>query len=212
MVFVEVMMEGDVKGRIFLFLIFIYNIIKDFDWDSLVVNKIMEMIVKYGFFYFSNFINFDMKLEDVRLMCCCLRFDNWEFRKCGGGLFGVNLLIGLIGVVIINLLRIGYLLKFEDEYFERLVRFMDIVKISFEIKREVLEDFIKKGLYLYLRFYLCDIYVCYGEYWKNYFNIIGIVGMYESLLNFMGVGIDIKEGREFVIKVFDFMRERIRKY
>ncbi|AEM72959.1 ribonucleoside triphosphate reductase [Caldicellulosiruptor acetigenus] len=212
MAFAEVMMEGDARGRIFSFPIPTYNITKDFDWDSPVVNKIMEMTAKYGLPYFSNFINSDMKPEDARSMCCRLRLDNRELRKRGGGLFGANPLTGSIGVVTINLPRIGYLSKSEDEYFERLARLMDIAKTSLEIKREVLEDLTKKGLYPYSRFYLRDIYARYGEYWKNHFNTIGIVGMHESLLNFMGVGIDTKEGREFAIKVLDFMRERIRKY
>jgi ribonucleoside-triphosphate reductase len=212
MAFAEVMMEGDAKGRIFSFPIPTYNITKDFDWDSPVVNKIMEMTAKYGLPYFSNFINSDMKPEDARSMCCRLRLDNRELRKRGGGLFGANPLTGSIGVVTINLPRIGYLSKSEDEYFERLARLMDIAKTSLEIKREVLEDLTKKGLYPYSRFYLRDIYARFGEYWKNHFNTIGIVGMHESLLNFMGVGIDTKEGREFAIKVLDFMRERIRKY
>ncbi|ADQ46928.1 anaerobic ribonucleoside-triphosphate reductase [Caldicellulosiruptor kronotskyensis 2002] len=212
MAFAEVMMEGDAKGRIFSFPIPTYNITKDFDWDSPVVNKIMEMTAKYGLPYFSNFINSDMKPEDARSMCCRLRLDNRELRKRGGGLFGANPLTGSIGVVTINLPRIGYLSKSEDEYFERLARLMDIAKTSLEIKREVLEDLTKKGLYPYSRFYLRDIYARFGEYWKNHFNTIGIVGMHESLLNFMGVGIDTKEGREFAIKVLDFMRERIIKY
>jgi len=212
MAFAEVMMEGDAKGRIFSFPIPTYNITKDFDWDSPVVDKIMEMTAKYGLPYFSNFVNSDMKPEDARSMCCRLRLDNRELRKRGGGLFGANPLTGSIGVVTINLPRIGYLSKSEDEYFERLARLMDIAKTSLEIKREVLEDLTKKGLYPYSRFYLRDIYARFGEYWKNHFNTIGIVGMHESLLNFMGVGIDTKEGREFAIKVLDFMRERIIKY
>ncbi|WAM34299.1 ribonucleoside triphosphate reductase [Caldicellulosiruptor morganii] len=212
MAFAEVMMEGDAKGRIFSFPIPTYNITKDFDWDSPVVDKIMEMTAKYGLPYFSNFVNSDMQPEDARSMCCRLRLDNRELRKRGGGLFGANPLTGSIGVVTINLPRIGYLSKSEDEYFERLARLMDIAKTSLEIKREILEDLTRKGLYPYSRFYLRDIYERYGEYWKNHFNTIGIVGMHESLLNFMGVGIDTKEGREFAIKVLDFMRERIRKY
>lgn len=111
MAFAEVMMEGDAKGRIFSFPIPTYNITKDFDWDSPVVNKIMEMTAKYGLPYFSNFINSDMKPEDARSMCCRLRLDNRELRKRGGGLFGANPLTGSIGVVTINLPRIGYLSK-----------------------------------------------------------------------------------------------------
>lgn len=212
MAFAEVMMEGDAKGRIFSFPIPTYNITKDFDWDSPVVDKIMEMTAKYGLPYFSNFVNSDMKPEDARSMCCRLRLDNRELRKRGGGLFGANPLTGSIGVVTINLPRIGYLSKSEDEYFERLAKLMDIAKTSLEIKRKVLENLTQKGLYPYSRFYLRDIYERYKEYWKNHFNTIGIVGMHESLLNFMGVGIETKEGREFAIKVLDFMRDRISQY
>ncbi|MEZ0537722.1 ribonucleoside triphosphate reductase [Caldicellulosiruptoraceae bacterium PP1] len=212
MAFAEVMMEGDAKGRIFSFPIPTYNITRDFDWDSPVIDKIMEMTAKYGLPYFSNFVNSDMSPEDARSMCCRLRLDNRELRKRGGGLFGANPLTGSIGVVTINLPRIGYLSKSEDEYFERLAKLMDIAKQSLEIKREILEKLTKTGLYPYSKFYLRDIYERYGEYWKNHFNTIGIVGMHESLLNFKGIGIDTEEGREFALKVLDFMRDRIMSY
>jgi len=212
MAFAEVMMEGDAKGRIFSFPIPTYNVTRDWDWDSPVLNKIMEMTSKYGIPYFSNFVNSDMKPEDARSMCCRLRLDNRELRKRGGGLFGANPLTGSVGVVTINLPRIGYLSKTEDEYFERLSRLMEIAKQSLETKREILEKLTQQGLYPYSRFYLRDIYQRYGEYWKNHFNTIGIVGMHESLLNFKGIGIDTQEGREFALKVLDFMREHIAKY
>lgn len=210
--FAEVMMEGDANGRIFTFPIPTYNITREFDWDNPVVDKIMEMTAKYGLPYFSNFINSDMKPEDVRSMCCRLRLDNRELRKRGGGLFGANPLTGSIGVVTINMPRIGFISRNEDEFFERLAHLMDIAKTSLEVKRKVLERMTEEGLYPYAKFYLRDVYERFGSYWQNHFNTIGLVGMNEALLNFMGCGIAGPEGREFALKVLDFMRERLTEY
>ncbi|MGB9812829.1 MAG: ribonucleoside triphosphate reductase [Thermovenabulum sp.] len=210
--FAEVMMEGDANGRIFTFPIPTYNITKEFDWENPVVDRIMEMTAKYGLPYFSNFINSDMKPEDVRSMCCRLRLDNRELRKRGGGLFGANPLTGSIGVVTINMPRIGFLSKTEEEFFERLGHLMDVAKTSLEVKRKVLERMTEEGLYPYAKFYLRDVYARFGSYWQNHFNTIGLVGMNEALLNFMGCGIADPEGRNFALKVLDFMRERLSQY
>ncbi|MCR4429680.1 MAG: ribonucleoside triphosphate reductase [Tepidanaerobacteraceae bacterium] len=212
MAFAEVMMEGDANGRIFTFPIPTYNITRDFDWDSPVVDRIMEMTAKYGLPYFSNFVNSDMKPEDVRSMCCRLRLDNRELRKRGGGLFGANPLTGSIGVVTINMPRIGYLSKSEDEFFERLGALMDIARTSLEIKRKILEKMTGEGLYPYARFYLRDIYKRFGAYWQNHFNTIGLVGMNESLLNFKKCGIAEAEGKRFALAVLDFMRKKMEQY
>jgi anaerobic ribonucleoside-triphosphate reductase len=212
MAFAEVMMEGDANGRIFTFPIPTYNITKDFDWDNPVVDKIMEMTAKYGLPYFSNFINSDMSPDDVRSMCCRLRLDNRELKKRGGGLFGANPLTGSIGVVTINMPRIGYLSKSEDEFFDRVGKLMDIARTSLEIKREVLERMTQEGLYPYAKFYLRDVYARFGAYWQNHFNTIGLVGMNEALLNFMGCGIAAEKGRNFALRVLDFMREKMERY
>ncbi|MBZ4666674.1 ribonucleoside triphosphate reductase [Mahella sp.] len=210
--FAEVMMEGDASGRIFTFPIPTYNITKEFDWDSPVVEKIMEMTAKYGLPYFSNFVNSDMKPEDVRSMCCRLRLNNRVLQKRGGGLFGANPLTGSIGVVTINMPRIGYLSKSEDEFMDRLGRMMDIAKTSLDTKREVLEKMTEEGLYPYARFYLMDVYKRFGSYWQNHFNTIGLIGMNEALLNFIGCDITSEEGRQFALKVLDFMSERMEEY
>ncbi len=208
----EVYIEGDASGRVFTFPIPTYNITKDFDWDNEVYNGIWQMTAKYGIPYFSNFINSDMKPEDARSMCCRLRLDNRELYKRGGGLFGANPLTGSIGVVTINLPRIGYLSKTKKEFFERLAQLMDLAKISLEIKRKVLEKWTEKGLYPYSRFYLAEVKKMRGSYWGNHFSTIGIIGMNEALLNFMGVNIVDKKGREFALEVLDFMRNRLVKY
>ena len=210
--FAEVMMEGDAKGRIFTFPIPTYNITKDFDWDNPVIDKVMEMTAKYGLPYFSNFVNSDMSPDDVRSMCCRLRLDNRVLRKRGGGLFGANPLTGSIGVVTIDMPRIGYLSRSEDDFLVRVGKLMDTAKTSLDIKREVLERMTKQGLYPYAKFYLRNVYERFGAYWQNHFNTIGLVGMNEALLNFMGVGISSEKGRNFALKVMDYMRDKMVTY
>ena len=211
-VFAEVMMHGDAKGRVFTFPIPTYNITKDFNWDSPETQKIFEMTAKYGIPYFSNFINSDMKPEDARSMCCRLRLDNRELRKRGGGLFGANPLTGSVGVVTVNLPRIGYLARTEEEYFEKLDAAMDLAYTSLEIKRKVLENFTERGLYPYSKFYLRKIKETYGQYWKNHFSTIGLIGMNESLQNMFGSGLLDTESRKFAVKVLEHMRKKLKDY
>jgi ribonucleoside-triphosphate reductase len=207
--YADVMGQGDSKGRVFTFPIPTYNITKDFDWDSPIAQQIFEVTAKYGVPYFSNFINSDMKPEDVRSMCCRLRIDNRELHKRGGGLFGANPLTGSIGVVTLNMPRIGYLAKDEDEFFERLGALMEIAKESLEIKRKGLENFTESGLYPYSRRYLRHVKEGFGKYWKNHFSTIGLIGVNEAILNLLGVNIASPDGRDFAIRVLSFMREKL---
>jgi ribonucleoside-triphosphate reductase len=210
--FAEVMRQGDSKGRVFTFPIPTYNITKDFDWDSPVSQAIFEVTAKYGVPYFSNFVNSDMKPEDVRSMCCRLRIDNRELRKRGGGFFGANPLTGSIGVVTLNIPRIGYLSKDEDEFFERLETLMETAKSSLEIKRKVLEAFTDNGLYPYSRRYLRHVKEGYGKFWKNHFSTIGIVGVNEAIINLLGQNIASRDGQAFAVKMLTFMRNRLADY
>jgi len=210
--FAEVMFEGDAKGRPFTFPIPTYNITKDFNWENEVLNPIWEMTAKYGVPYFSNFINSDMKPDDARSMCCRLRLDNRELRKRGGGLFGANPKTGSIGVVTINMPRIGFLSKDEKDFFERLDNLMELAKQSLEIKRELIENLTISGLHPYSRFYLNDVKKTFGEYWKNHFSTIGLIGMNDALLNFINKSIGDKEGKAFAEKVLDHMREKMADY
>jgi ribonucleoside-triphosphate reductase len=210
--FAEVMLEGDATGRVFSFPIPTYNITKDFDWDNPVYDLIWKMTGKYGIPYFSNFVNSDMKPEDARSMCCRLRLDNRELLSRGGGLFGANPLTGSIGVVTINLPRLGHLAKDETDFFNRLDTLMDLAKESLEIKRKFLESTTKLGVYPYSKFYLDDIYKRYKCYWKNHFSTIGLVGGNECCLNFLGKDITADEGHDFMQKVLLHMRSRIMGY
>jgi len=207
--FAEVMMEGDAKGRVFTFPIPTYNITADFDWDNPNFEPIWKMTGKYGIPYFSNFVNSDMSPEDARSMCCRLRLDKRELLKRGGGLFGANPLTGSIGVVTINLPRIGYLAQNEKDFFDRLTKIILIAKESLSIKRKILEKFTDKNLYPYTKFYLREIKNNTGLYWKNHFSTIGIIGMNEACLNFLGEDITGKRGQEFSLKVMDFIRDMI---
>jgi len=210
--FAEIMYDGDAKGRPFTFPIPTYNITKEFNWNNDGLDPIWEMTAKYGIPYFSNFINSDMSPDDARSMCCRLRLDNRELKKRGGGLFGANPKTGSVGVVTINMPRIGYLSKDDTEFFERLDNLMLLAKQSLETKREIIENLTESGLHPYSRFYLQDVKKTFGEYWKNHFSTIGLIGMNDALLNFMNTSIADKEGKRFAEKVLDHIRDKISDY
>ncbi len=210
--FAEVLIAGDATGRVFTFPIPTYNITKDFDWENPNYAPIWEMTSKYGIPYFSNFINSDMSPDDVRSMCCRLRLDKRELKKRGGGLFGANPLTGSIGVVTINLPKLGYESKSEDEFFQRLDKLMELGKQSLEVKRKLLEQLTDKGLFPYSQFYLRHIKKAFGEFWKNHFSTIGLIGMNEACKNFLGVDIANKDGHAFAEKVLDFMRNKLQDF
>lgn len=207
--FATVMMKGDAKGRVFTFPIPTYNITEDFNWDNPNLDPIWKMTGKYGIPYFSNFVNSDMSPDDARSMCCRLRLDNRELRKRGGGLFGANPLTGSIGVVTINLPRIGYVAVTEDDFLKQLDRMIELAKESLIIKRKILEKFTDRNLYPYSKFYLRQIKEQSGIYWKNHFSTIGIIGMHEACINFMGEGIGTEKGQAFAVSVMDHIRKRM---
>lgn len=207
--FAEVMMAGDAKGRVFTFPIPTYNLTADFDWANPNLEPLWRMTGKYGVPYFSNFINSEMSPEDARSMCCRLRLDNRELLKRGGGLFGANPLTGSVGVVTLNLPRLGFLSRSRPEFFERLGRLVALAAESLSIKRKVLEKLTERNLYPYSRFYLREVKGATGAYWKNHFSTIGILGMNEAALNFLGEGIATPGGRDFALETMDFLRRQI---
>lgn len=210
--FAEVMCEGDAAGSLFSFPIPTYNITPDFVWDNPDYEGIWKMTAKYGIPYFSNFVNSDMKPDDVRSMCCRLRLDKRELIKRGGGLFSSNPLTGSVGVVTINMPRLGYESGSEERFFQRLRHVMELAKESLEAKRKAIEGYTAKGLYPYSRFYLRQVYERYGCYWKNHFSTIGINGMNECCLNFLGVSIATEEGSIFSRRVMSFMRSVLSEF
>ena len=210
--FLEVMTEGDAEGRVFTFPIPTYNITKDFDWDNPVVETLWETSAKYGIPYFSNFINSDMDPSDARSMCCRLRIDNRQLEYRGGGLFGANPLTGSIGVVTLNLPRIGIVAADRADFLLRVRQLMDLAKTSLEIKRKNLERLTDSNLYPYTKHYLKKIKSGTGTYWRNHFSTIGLVGLNEALENLLGAGIGSVEGREFAEVVLDYMRDTLIEY
>ena len=199
--FIGLMIEGDAAGRGFQYPIPTYNITKDFDWNAPNARLLFEMTARYGTPYFQNFINSDLNPNDVRSMCCRLQLDKRELRKRGGGLFGSDEFTGSIGVVTINLPQIGYLAKTEEQYFARLDYLMEQAKISLELKRKVIERLLEGGLFPYTKRYLSHL--------NNHFSTIGICGMNESCLNFLGTDIVHPKGKAFAEKVLSHMRQKL---
>jgi ribonucleoside-triphosphate reductase len=205
--FIEVFIEGDADGRGFQYPIPTYSITKDFDWSDTENNKLLfEMTSKYGTPYFSNYVNSDMEPSDVRSMCCRLRLDLRELRKKSGGFFGSGESTGSIGVVTLNMPRLGYLASDEDDFFDRLNNLMDVAARSLDTKRKIITRLLEEGLYPYTKRYL-------GGF-NNHFSTIGLVGMNEACLNANWIKKDIstKEGQNFSIKVLNYMRNRLSDY
>ena len=208
----DVLSEGDARGRVFTFPIPTYNIVPDFNWDDPGLDKLWEVTAKYGIPYFANFVNSEMSVDDARSMCCRLRLDTRSLACKGGGLFGANPLTGSIGVMTINMPRIGFLADDEDDFLRRLDRLMQISRAALETKRLMLEELTDRNLYPYTRFYLRNIKKKTGRYWHNHFSTIGLVGMNEACLNLLASDIGEKQGRAFAARVLDHMRNRLMEF
>ena len=201
--FIEVMTEGDMSSRVFTWPIPTYNITKDLDWNNENLDLLFKMTAKYGLPYFQNFIKSDLKPSDVRAMCCRLQLDLKELRHKTGGLFGFGESTGSIGVVTINMPRIGYFSKNENEFLEKLERLIYLAKVSLEIKRKLINRVMNIGMLPFSRRYLRDF--------DHHFSTIGLVGMNEACLNFLNEGIATEEGRKFSLKVIEFMRKKLKE-
>jgi len=210
--FCDAMMEGDAKGRVFTFPIPTINISKDFAWNHCSAQAFLATAAKYGIPYFANYVNSDLSPEDAVSMCCRLRLDTKELRKRGGGLFGSNPLTGSVGVYTINLPRIGYLARDEEDFRLRLLDQMEIARTALEVKRKVIEKHTQSGLYPYCAAFLREVFERTGCYWHNHFSTIGILGMHEAMLNFTGQGIECEENREFSVRLMHFMRETLKTF
>ncbi len=205
----EVLAEGDARGRVFTFPIPTYNITPDFNWEAEELKPLWSATAKYGIPYFANYVNSEMSPDDARSMCCRLRLDTRTLERRGGGLFGASPLTGSIGVVTINLPRIGYQTTNETEFLQALDRLMLVAQTSLETKRKVLEQFTAQNLYPYTRFYLRNVEQRFGQFWENHFSTIGLVGMNEACLNLLGCDIGTDDGRAFALRVLNHMRDRL---
>jgi anaerobic ribonucleoside-triphosphate reductase len=202
--FLELMIEGDQKGRVFTFPIPTYNISSGFDWDSPISDLLFEATAKYGIPYFQNYLGTDLNPGDIRAMCCRLNLDQRELLRRPGNIWGPGDSTGSIGVVTINLNRIGYESKTREEFFGKLKEMMTFAKESLETKREVVNNMLRKGLMPYTLVYL--------GHFENHFSTIGICGMHEACLNFLGKGIGSPEGKEFAIETLNYMRSVLKEF
>jgi len=199
--FIEVMLEGDSDHRVFTFPIPTYNVTRDFDWDSENAQKLFEMTAKYGIPYFQNFINSSLKPSDVRSMCCRLQLNVKELMQKTGGLFGSGEKTGSIGVVTINMPKLGFLARDEADFFEKLDNLLYLAKESLEIKRKEVNRNMKNGLLPWSKRYLGTL--------DQHFSTIGLVGMNECLVNFMETTLVSNDGKNFALKTLDFFRSRL---
>ncbi|MGB9893582.1 MAG: ribonucleoside triphosphate reductase, partial [Candidatus Saccharicenans sp.] len=195
--FLELMIEGDQKGRVFTFPIPTYNITRNFDWDSPNARLLFEATAKYGIPYFQNYMGTNLNPGDIRAMCCRLNLDMRELRRRPGNMWGAGEQTGSIGVVTINLNRIGYEAQSKQEFFDKLREMMTLAKESLETKREVVNNMLERGLMPYTKVYL--------GHFENHFSTIGLCGMHEACMNFLGKGIGSPEGKEFTIETLNFM-------
>jgi ribonucleoside-triphosphate reductase len=202
--FLEIMIEGDQKGRVFTFPIPTYNLTNDFDWDSPNASLLFEATAKYGIPYFQNYIGTNMSPGDIRAMCCRLNLDQRELMRRPGSIWGPGDSTGSIGVVTINLNRIGYEATNKAEFFGKLRDLMVLAKVSLETKREIVNNMLTRGIMPYTKVYL--------GHFDNHFSTIGICGMHEACLNFLKKGIGTPEGKEFVIETLQFMRSVLKEF
>ncbi len=202
--FLELMMKGDQQGRVFTFPIPTYNLTKDFNWDSDNTRLLFAVTAKYGIPYFQNYIGTNLDPGDIRAMCCRLNLDQRELMRRPGNMWGPGDSTGSIGVVTINMNRLGYRSTSENEFFDNLKKIMILAKESLETKRDVINNMLKKGLIPYTHVYL--------GHFDNHFSTIGLCGMHECCLNFLGKGIGTPEGKDFTLKVLNFMREVIKEF
>jgi ribonucleoside-triphosphate reductase len=202
--FLEVLIEGDHEGRGFAYPIPTYNITSNFDWNSPNADLLFKITGKYGTPYFQNFINSTLKPGDVRSMCCRLQLDKRELRNRGGGLFGSDEFTGSLGVVTINMPRIGYLSSSREEFFTLLNHFMDLARESLETKRTVIGRLMDEGLFPYTKRYLRHL--------NNHFSTIGLIGMNEAVINFMSKDLTCDDARTFAKEILQHMRERLVRY
>ncbi len=202
--YIEVMTEGDAKGRVFTFPIPTYNITPDFPWESDNAELLFEMTAKYGLPYFQNFVNSELKPNMVRSMCCRLQLDLTELLKRGNGLFGSAEQTGSVGVVTLNCARLGYLHRGEEAaLFQRLDELLEIARTSLEIKRKVIQRHMDNGLFPYTKRYLGTL--------RNFFSTLGVNGINEMIRNFTSDAHDIASewGHAFAVRFLDHVRTRI---
>ena len=202
--FMEVMTEGDAEGRVFTFPIPTYNITRDFDWDAPNTELLFTMTAKYGLPYFQNFINSELDPGMIRSMCCRLQLDLRELLKRGNGLFGSAEQTGSVGVVTINMARLGYLYADDEAALTaRLDELLEIGRDTLELKRTVIQHHIDAGLFPFTKRYLGTL--------DNHFSTLGVNGMNEMVRNFTHDAYDLTDprGHAMCVRLLDHVRDKM---
>ncbi|WP_241049580.1 ribonucleoside triphosphate reductase [Achromobacter xylosoxidans] len=205
--YIEVMMAGDAKGRVFTFPIPTYNITPDFDWDHPNTERLFEMTARYGLPYFQNFLNSDLEPHMVRSMCCRLQLDLRELLKRGNGLFGSAEQTGSVGVVTVNCARLGHTCRGDEAaLMARLDLLLGLGRDVLETKRKVVQRYIDQGLYPYTRRYLGTL--------RNHFSTLGVNGINEMIRNFSGDAEDVTTpaGHALAVRLLDRVRARMTEF
>lgn len=205
----EMLLAGDAQGRPFTFPIPTYNITPDFPWEAPALDGLWELAGKYGSPYFANFVNSDMRPEEVRSMCCRLRLDIRELQRRAGGFFAAAPLTGSVGVVTLNLPRLAHLGGTEQGFLDGLDRLMALARDSLEIKRQTIERFMDQDLYPYSKHCLRAVKERFGRWWENHFSTIGLIGMNEACLQLVGEDIGSAAGQALAVRTLELMRERL---
>lgn len=202
----DVLIEGDANGTPLTFPIMTIGVTPEFPWESEIAKKMFQVTAKYGTPFFENFANPESgrNPKDSRSLCCRLSLKKDEMLKHTGGIFGNGDSMGSIGVATINLNRIGYEAKTEEEYFKLLEEYMIVSKDALELRRKVIDDLYEKDMYPYTKFYLKN--------YKTYFSTIGVIGGNESMLNFMKKDLMQEEAIEFTKKVLEFMNKKCKEF
>lgn len=203
--FCLVLLRGDARGRGFTFPVPTFNITRE--WEEEDLPEVWELTAKYGSPYFANFVNSDLSPDDIRSMCCRLRLNKRELLRRGGGLFGANPMTGSIGVASLNLPRVAYLSEDEGDFFSRLAHLASTAVTALEVKRKTLDRFAEAGLYPFTKRWLRPVKERFGSYFANHFSTIGVVGGNEACLNLLGVPITHPDGRAFMVRVLEFLRD-----
>jgi ribonucleoside-triphosphate reductase len=205
--YIEVMMAGDAKGRVFTFPIPTYNITPDFDWNHPNTDRLFEMTARYGLPYFQNFLNSDLEPHMVRSMCCRLQLDLRELLKRGNGLFGSAEQTGSVGVVTVNCARLGYICQGDEaKLMARLDTLLGLGRDVLETKRKVVQRYIDQGLYPYTRRYLGTL--------RNHFSTLGVNGINEMIRNFTNDAEDVTTaaGHALAVRLLDRVRDRMTEF
>ena len=196
----DLYLEGDAFGQPFTFPIPTLMLTKNFDWNGRrwgdLVDRIFYALARKGVAYLLN--GYATNIDALYAMCCRLTIDTskinnhvilslnaeddvGEYLRKNRQAYGIWALpdaTGSIGVVTINLPRLGILSKGDWNLFEELL--LERLKIAREVLltwRKRYEESLYDGLMPLTKIYL--------GHFNNHFNTFGIIGLPEAAAAYM---------------------------